>query len=95
MWLFLPDQLFIESAIQSGFHELEILVPLLQMHFLKHTLLSVVELPPFWTDLNCPDLCWWMMLKEFGSPIEFTVDELNAIKIHDDQCKPALISEGG
>lgn len=32
------------------------------------------------------------MLKEFGSHIEFTVDGLNAIKIQDDQCKPALIS---
>jgi hypothetical protein len=32
------------------------------------------------------------MLKEFGSPIEFTVDELNAINIDDDQSKPALIS---
>jgi len=32
------------------------------------------------------------MLKEFGSPTEFTVDKLNAIKIDYDQSKPALIS---
>jgi hypothetical protein len=32
------------------------------------------------------------MLKDFGSPIEFTADELNGIKIQDDECKPALIS---
>jgi hypothetical protein len=32
------------------------------------------------------------MLKEFGSAIELIVDEINTMIIHDDQCKPALIT---